>query len=236
MIVKASEFVGALKAARLFACTDTTRMHMCCIHVEAVANALRFVSTDGHTLWCCEVPAQEFAADPAPAEQVSWNIRLEDVDAIARQLKELREVGVVLSKHQIEMTVYPSACEEFTRYAYVVPNVAAMKPGKAIPEFAASYVARCCEALALYGKGFAPEIPTKGTKQEKQSARTQRDQYVDPPIAWRTAGEYDPAIVWSPKFPAAFALVMPRRGQEISGVAVASFIERVRTEKPKTAA
>jgi hypothetical protein len=67
MLVKAQEFVGALKAAELFASEDETRPHLNCVNVEAAGNTLRLVSTDGHTLWACEIAARETAADPSRA-------------------------------------------------------------------------------------------------------------------------------------------------------------------------
>lgn len=229
MFVKASEFVGALKAARLFASTDKTRMHMCCVHIEAVGSALRIVATDGHTLWCCEVPAQDSASDPAPVHQTPWNLALESVDQIVKSLKDAGEIEILLPKHQIAGVVYPSACEDFARYASVLPVIAQTK-SKAIPEFAASYIARCCEALGHYSKGFAPAVPAKGSKHEKQLARDERNLYIDPPVAWHvTGGEYDLVIVYSPKLPCAFALVMPRRGNGSTEVPVADFIDRARS-------
>jgi hypothetical protein len=239
MFVMAAEFVGALKAARMFASTDETRMHMCCVHVEATGSALRIVATDGHTLWCCEVPARDSAADPPPAYQKSWNLRLADVDAIAKTLKDALEIEVLLPKHEIAGVVYPSASEDFTRYKAVLPQAitaVASKPGKAIPEFASSYIARACEALAHYGRGFAPTVPAKGTKWEKQRAREERNQCIDPPVAWRTGAELDPALVYSPKFPSAFALVMPRRGEGSSAVPVQDFIDRVCSDAKTKAA
>ncbi len=232
MFVKASELAGALKAARLFASQDGTRMHLCCVHIEATGSALRIVSTDGHTLWACEVPARDSAADPAPAHQTPWNIGLEDVDTITRALKASPgEVEIFLPKHEVAGVVYPSASENFPPYSAVVPCLAAVVPGKFLPEFAAEYVARCCEAFAFYSKGFAPEVPKRGlSKHEKIKARTTADAFLSPPIAWRVGAALDPALFYSPKFPGAFAIVMPRRGEDSTAVVVESFVERVRTK------
>lgn len=229
MRVKASELAGALKAAAMFACTDATRQHIHCIHIEAVGSALRLVATDGHTLWVCEVPAEDGAADPAPAHQAPWNLRLEDVDPILRALKAaVVEVDVLLPKHEIAGTVYPSACEDYAPYLAVLMNSVMLPPGKVHPEFAADYVKRCCEALAAYGKGFAPEVPKTGTKHEKEMARAERESFISPPISWRISGELDPMIVFSPKFPAAFAVVMPRRGNGGDNAEdIAGFLQRV---------
>jgi hypothetical protein len=238
MFVMAREFVGALKASRLFACTDETRFHMNCIRVEAVGSALRFTSTDGHTLWCCEVPARDSASDPAPIHQQSWNIALADVDAIAKALRDAVEVEVeiLLPKCTINGVVYERRGEDFVKYTNVIPSVVDTRPGETLPEFAAAYVARCCEALALYGRAFAPEVPVKGSKYEKNKARAERALFVDPPIAWRHGGELDPALFYSPKFPAAVALVMPRRGDGNKSVSVESFVGRVRDASTTRAA
>lgn len=233
MLVMAKELVGALKAARLFACEDETRPVMNSVHLEATATALRLVSTDGHTLWCCEVPARDTAVDPAPVHQTSWNMRLEDVDAIVKGFKDHGEIELLLAPRTINGQAYPQRDEHFPIYANVIPAKA--KPGKLLPEFAASYTMRACEAFTHYSRGFAPELLAKGSKEEKKSARDQRALFMDPPIAWCVGGELDPALFYSPKFPCAFAIVRPRRGENLSVSIVDSFVNRVRSA-PKAAA
>lgn len=234
MLVSPREIAGALRASLLFASTDATRAHLNCIHVEAVGSALRFVATDGHTLWCCEIPAEDSAEDPAPAHQTPWNMRLEDATKIARSA-DGRESKINLAKREVDGYAYDSAGDAFARYDVVLP--AAFTPGKILPEFAGCYVARCCEAFALYGKGFAPEVPKKGTKWEKEQARIARQAHVAPPIAWRVSGELDPALFFSPKFPNAFAIVMPRRGDGLKGATIVDdFLAKVRTAAPSKAA
>lgn len=232
MFVIAREFVGALKAARLFASEDVTRPVLNCVQVEATGSALRIVSTDGHTLWCCEVPARDSAADPAPAYQTPWNISLKDVDSIAKSLKDSAEVEILLPKRTVAGVEYAQRVDQGVLYRAVVPCIAAMTTGKVLPEFAAEYVARCCSALTHYSKGFAPGLLKKGSKLEKEKARVGHDAFLSPPIAWRSAGELDPAIFYSPKFPSAFAIVMPRRGGGGTTAEVESFVERVRTDRP----
>jgi hypothetical protein len=232
--VTASELAGALKAAAMFACTDETRAHMNCVHVEAVGGALRLVASDGHTMWCCEVPAEDSASDPAPVHQTPWNVRLDDVDLIVRALKDAGEVEVSVAKREICGESFPNASEDFVPYAVVLPYALEQAPGKNLPEFAADYVARACEALAAYGKGFAPEVPKKGSKHDKEAARTARDGFLSPAVAWRIGGALDPAIFYSPKFPAAFALVMPRRGDG-GAPSIEAFFDRCRERKGRAA-
>ncbi len=236
MFVIARELVGALKAAKLFASEDETRPVMNSVHVEAVGSALRIVATDGHTLWCCEIPARESAADPPPLYQTPWNVGLDDVDAIVRALKDAGEAEIWISKRIVAGVEYAQRDEHFARYQNVVPTLAAMKPGAILPEFAAEYVARCCEAFAFYGKGLAPELLKTGSKYEKETARAHRDLYLTPPIAWRHGADLDPAIFFSPKFPCAFAIVMPRKGEGKKDVIIELFVDRVRTNVKTKAA
>ncbi len=237
MFVMACELLGALKAARLFACEDETRTHMNSVHLEAAGtSALRLVATDGHTLWCCEIPARDSAADPAPAYQASWNMRLADVDAIVKGFKDHGEVELLLSQRSINGQPYEQRDEHFPVYANVIPAIVKAKQGKLLPEFAASYTARACEALTHYSRGFAPALLAKGSKQEKQASRDQRAQFADPPIAWCVGAELDPAIFYSPKFPCAFAIIMPRRGENLTISIVESFVNRVRMQKKSTVA
>lgn len=58
---------------------------------------------------------------------------------------------------------------------------------------------------------------------------------MSPAIAWRVGEALDPAVFYSPKFPRAFAIVMPRKGEESTAVIVEDYIERVRGMKPKAA-
>jgi hypothetical protein len=232
--VKAAELAGALKASAMFASTDKTRLHMNCVHIEATGSALRLVASDGHTLWCCEVPA-----DPAPAHQMPWNVRLDDVETIARELKgqgvgPFGEIEIFPAKRQILGATYENASENFPPYASVLPAALEQAPVKQLPEFAAKYIARVCDALAAYGKGFAPELLKKGSKHEKEAARSARDGFLSPPIAWRVGGALDPAVFYSPKFPAAFALVMLRRGDG-GAPSIEAFFEQCRERKGRAA-
>lgn len=174
MFVMAKEFVGALKAAALFASTDETRLHMNCVHVEAVGGALRFTATDGHTLWSCEIEASDAATDPAPLYQTPWNVGLADVPRIAASLKDCDQVPLLLPSRTLNRVPYDQRAEDFARYCNVVPSLADAKPGKCLPEFAVEYIARCCEAFTIYGKGMAPPLLTTGNKHEKQLARATR--------------------------------------------------------------
>jgi hypothetical protein len=235
--VMAREFIGALKAARLFASEDETRPVINAVHVEAVGSALRLVSTDGHTLWCCEISARDSAADPPPAYQTPWNVSLDDVDRIVRALKDAGEVELLLPQRKLAGVEYEQRSDDFAPYRAIVPATLDAKPTKDAPEFAAEYVARACEALALYGKGLAPAILKKGNKHDKERSRIEHDAFAQPPVSWRVDGKLDPAVVFSPKFPCAFAIVMPRRAMvDSTACSVEAFVERLRTDGRKVAA
>jgi len=227
VLVQTRELVGALKAARLFASTDATRPNLNCVHVEAVDNALRVTSTDGHTLWCAEIPAQ----DSAPA--TAWNANLADVDIIVRELARggTIEAEISLVKRQVHDLVFEQVSENFPPYSAVIPALKACEPGRYLPEFAAEYVSRACEAFRLYARGFAPTVPKLGTRSEKQKARDRLNAHLAPPIAWRIGGALDPAIFYSPKFPCALAIVMPRRGEDSTATGIENFVARVRVSK-----
>lgn len=232
MIVETKELIGALKAAAMFASTDETRPHMNAVHLEAVdGKALRLVATDGHTLWCCEISARETSADPAPAAQPSWNVPLADVHALLKALRDGDgpESTVLLGAREVDGIPRGSAADHFPPYTQLMPAVTTTIPGKVIPEFATNYVARACEALAFYGKGLAPELPKTGSKHEKDMARAKRDQFLTPPVAWAISGEYDPALFYSPKFPAALCIVMPRKGESPEAASIDAFVTRVRS-------
>lgn len=178
----------------MFASQDETRTHMNCIHIEATGSALRFIATDGHTLFACEIDARDAAEDPAPLYQTPWNVSLDDADKIIRQLNGFGEISFSVSKRNVHGLEYAQQSEYFPKYENVVPQMPAYDAhGKVLPEFAAEYVARCCEAFVHYGKGLAPELPKKGKKDDLNKARAARLGYVEPSIAWRVAGVLDPS-------------------------------------------
>lgn len=216
MFVVGKELFGALRAARMFACEDETREGLNCVHLSAVGSALRVVATDGHTLWCCEIDARETAADQTP-----WNVALDDVDRIVRELKDAGEVEVEISiaKRECLGTTGKQRTEHFPPYQDVIPRP---KPGGRPPEFALEYVARACEALRAYGKGLAPVVK-KGRS---------RATFCSPDITWRVGDKpCDPAVFFSPKFPRALAIVMPRRGDDTAGVSLEAFIDRMLSKR-----
>ena len=232
MIVNAREFAGALKAARLFASSDETRPHLHCVHLAAIAPSagaptLRIVATDGHTMWCCEVPARESSADIA--RPTPWNASIADVDQVIAMAKVASELEVLVGAPAVGGTLFKQACERFSPYGAVLPAVVGDHPdaGK-LPELDPDYITRACKALALYGAGFAPPLLDRGTKQAKKDNRDARLRCMAPPVTWRSAGELDPVVVFSPRFPSAFALIMPRRGIESGAAGVQAFVERVR--------
>jgi hypothetical protein len=227
MRVVGKEFIGALKAARLFVSEDPARESLHAVHLERTGGTLRVVATDGHTLWCCEVYAKETVDDPPPANAREWNVLPSDVDAIlkAMPLRSLGslEIELSLEKHTVDGVEYAAGGERFCPYRNVIPALASQ--GEKVPEFSSAYFARACEALALYGTGLAPIVPKKGSKHEIEAARGEREWYTEPSIAWRAGGEHDPVFVYSPKFPCAFALIMPRRA---FGGGVGGFVNAVR--------
>lgn len=235
MRVSSSELLGALKAARLFASEDVTTPSKNCVHLEVSTSALRIVATDGHTLWCCEISATDTPEDPPLAMAVAWDMPLSDVDELLRALVPGVEVNVLLSKRTIESKVFGPSAGPFPPYqnvlAYSVPPKCSSTP----PDLAPEYIVRACEAFKHYGKGFAPEVPKKGTREEKDAIRVARQGFLSPSVSWRTGGEMDPAFFFSPKFPVAFALVMPRRAYDRKATAFETFFDRVRGNKSKAA-
>lgn len=227
MRVKTKELLGAVRAAMLFASTDTTRPHLNAVRFEAWETTLRLISTDGHTLWCCEVAA---VSHDAPGPMAAWGLPLDDAEDLARYLKQLDsddvEVRIAADMCSVNGSIWGTKSRDFPQYLAMLAGHS-LTPDKAVPEFAAGYVARACEAFALYSKGHAPEVPTTGSKSDKEVARDARRHAADPPVTWLTGGELDPALFYSPKFPAAFALVMPRRGDRRERAAVAGFLERL---------
>jgi hypothetical protein len=226
--VSGRELLGALRAARLFASEDETRPHLNCVRLEEVESALRLVATDGHTLWCSEIPAVSASAPGA-----AWNVPHADTKKIVADAAVYRYADIVLDLERRTINggeTHKQACEHFSPYQGVLPPVLPEAGGgRAIPDLDASYVTRTCEAFRHYGAGLAPPTLDRGTKAQKKESRDARRWYLSPSVTWRSFGDLEPVVFYSPKFPAAFAIVMPRRA--LGGESIAPFLERVRRGK-----